>query len=342
MTTAHQIFGAAAWGIVSMTRSTVKRLTKPLDEPEREFQRLRRAALRLHQNDSLAIAGRNLFDDEASSGSHEADECEQNHPSEQVYLSKGDIYDDPSLLRFNQNNDTSPWGNSKCKEKGKDGPEWTVRTIDRNKTPKLEARTLAITTRSGISTRNPLFPTLPWATTDSSTEGKTKKENPKDTEKGTIPELVPHSPILYQPSRTSNLPFPSRLKKQNKDDEDERLLSIFKQIQINLPFLEAMIHMPKGAKVLKDLLSHKEKLKKAATLVILIHHDGKWTEVDDEEDSNNALAVSLYPRAEPVKPLKWKALKNRLKPSSVEPPKLELKELPEHLEYAFLQNAINS
>ncbi|GJS06557.1 hypothetical protein Tco_0363353 [Tanacetum coccineum] len=60
-----------------------------------------------------------------------------------------------------------------------------------------------------------------------------------------------------------------RLKKQKKDDEDERLLSIFKQIHINLPFLEAMIHMPKGAKVLKDLLSHKEKLEKAASSVKL-------------------------------------------------------------------------
>ena len=46
-------------------------------------------------------------------------------------------------------------------------------------------------------------------------------------------------------------------------------MSIFKQIYINLPFLEAMIHMPKGAKVLKDLLSHKEKLEKAASSVKL-------------------------------------------------------------------------
>ncbi|GJR04735.1 hypothetical protein Tco_0527719 [Tanacetum coccineum] len=50
-----------------MTRSTVKRLTKPLDEPEREFHRHRKATLRSHQNESLAIAGRSLFDDEASS-----------------------------------------------------------------------------------------------------------------------------------------------------------------------------------------------------------------------------------------------------------------------------------
>ncbi|GKF80609.1 hypothetical protein Tco_0239211, partial [Tanacetum coccineum] len=82
-------------------------------------------------------------------------------------------------------------------------------------------------------------------------------------------EESPRSSILYQPSKSSNLPFPSRVKKQKKDDEDERLLSIFKQIHINLPFLEAMIHMPKGAKVLKDLLSHKEKLEKAASSVKL-------------------------------------------------------------------------
>ncbi|GJX96470.1 hypothetical protein Tco_0352268 [Tanacetum coccineum] len=67
-----------------------------------------------------------------------------------------------------------------------------------------------------------------------------------------------------------------------------------------------------------------------------VNHDRKWTE-EEEEDSNKVLAVCFYPRTEPVEPLEWKAPENRLKPSSVEPPKLELKELPEHLEYAFLQ-----
>ncbi|GKB54234.1 putative nucleotidyltransferase, ribonuclease H [Tanacetum coccineum] len=63
-------------------------------------------------------------------------------------------------------------------------------------------------------------------------------------------------------------------------------------------------------------------------------HEGKLKE---EEDSNEVQAVSFYPRAESVEPLEWKALENRLKPSSVKPPELELKELPKHLEYAFLQ-----
>ncbi|GJW49714.1 hypothetical protein Tco_0558490 [Tanacetum coccineum] len=53
-----------------MTCSTTKKLTEPLDEPKREFRRIRRAALCQHQNESLAIAGRNLFDDEASSSNN--------------------------------------------------------------------------------------------------------------------------------------------------------------------------------------------------------------------------------------------------------------------------------
>ncbi|GJW88513.1 hypothetical protein Tco_0163853 [Tanacetum coccineum] len=216
-------------------------------------------------------------------GSHKANECELNNPSEQ--------------------------GNNERKEKGEDIPEWTIRSkfedklsnfilekkfhikgigdmfvqhrkglreqysqilsaINKSKTPKLEAPTLAITTRSGISTRDPPFLTPPRPATNSFIEEETKKK-PEGTETSTIQEPVPRSSILYQPLKTSNPPFPSRLKKQKTDDEDERLLLIFKQIHINLPFLKVMIHMPKGAKVLKDLLSHKEKLKKVASTVKL-------------------------------------------------------------------------
>ncbi|GKG38915.1 hypothetical protein Tco_0460627, partial [Tanacetum coccineum] len=105
--------------------------------------------------------------------------------------------------------------------------------------------------------------------TDNFTEGETEKEEHEGAEPSITQEPAPRPSILYQHSKISNLPFPSRLKKQKKDDEDERLPSIFKQILINLPFLEAMIHMPNGAKVLKDLLSHKEKLKKATSSVKL-------------------------------------------------------------------------
>ncbi|GKC09304.1 hypothetical protein Tco_1000914 [Tanacetum coccineum] len=137
-------------------------------------------------------------------------------------------------------------------------------------TPKPRAPTFDITTRSGVSTRDPSFPT-PSEPTPANTEGAVEKEGPEGAEPSIThnKEPAPRPSIFYQPSKSSNLPFPSRVKKQKKDDEDEWLLSIFKQIHINLPFLEAMIHMPKGSKVLKDLLSHKEKLEKAAFSVKL-------------------------------------------------------------------------
>ncbi|GKC93870.1 DNA-directed DNA polymerase [Tanacetum coccineum] len=71
--------------------------------------------------------------------------------------------------------------------------------------------------------------------------------------------------------------------------------------------------------------------------VDIVSHGGKWAEEEEEEDSNEVHVVSFYPGTEPIEPLEWKAPENRLKPSSIEPPKIELKELPEHLEYAFLQ-----
>ncbi|GJT14499.1 hypothetical protein Tco_0861541 [Tanacetum coccineum] len=68
-----------------------------------------------------------------------------------------------------------------------------------------------------------------------------------------------------------------------------------------------------------------------------VDQDGKWIKAKEEHNPEEIQAVSFYPRQKPIEPLEWKALENRLKPSITDPPKLELKELPEHLEYTFLQ-----
>ncbi|GJS50705.1 hypothetical protein Tco_0624067 [Tanacetum coccineum] len=68
-----------------------------------------------------------------------------------------------------------------------------------------------------------------------------------------------------------------------------------------------------------------------------IHHDGEWVETNEKCNPKEIRAVSFYPRQEQVEPLEWKAPENRLKPLIREPPKLELKELLEYLECAFLQ-----
>nr|GFC69092.1 hypothetical protein [Tanacetum cinerariifolium] len=38
--------------------------------------------------------------------------------------------------------------------------------------------------------------------------------------------------------------------------------------------------------------------------------DGKWTEVEEEKDSNEVQSVFFYPRTDLIELLEWKALEN--------------------------------
>ncbi|GJZ20967.1 hypothetical protein Tco_0558006 [Tanacetum coccineum] len=148
---------------------------------------------------------------------------------------------------------------------------------------------MVITTRSGTTTRDPPYPashTSPLPHEQASNHEIRSKASPVNPGNETQT-----SPTYYQPSK-SDIPFPSRVKNQKKD-EDEKLLNIFKQIHISLPFLEAMIHMPKGAKVLKDLLSHKEKLEKAASSVKLSEECSAVIQKVLEMDKDESVPIIL-------------------------------------------------
>nr|GEX10238.1 DNA-directed DNA polymerase [Tanacetum cinerariifolium] len=60
-------------------------------------------------------------------GAHEDDEYDQNISHEQVCLSGGDFYDDPSLLKLYQDNDIPPWGNY-IKEEGEEDLHWVLQS----------------------------------------------------------------------------------------------------------------------------------------------------------------------------------------------------------------------
>ena len=55
------------------------------------------------------------------------------------------------------------------------------------------------------------------------------------------------------------LPFPQRMQNHKLDKQFQKVLNVFKQLDINIPFLEAVTQMPKYAKCLKDILSNKRK-----------------------------------------------------------------------------------
>ena len=55
------------------------------------------------------------------------------------------------------------------------------------------------------------------------------------------------------------MPFPQRLQKARREDQFSKFLEIFKKIEINIPFVEAINQMPNYAKFLKEILSKKKK-----------------------------------------------------------------------------------
>ncbi|KAK8530732.1 hypothetical protein V6N12_013234 [Hibiscus sabdariffa] len=55
-------------------------------------------------------------------------------------------------------------------------------------------------------------------------------------------------------------PFPQRLKKQKQEYQYKKFFDILKQVQINLPLVEALQQMPNYAKFLKDMMSRKTRI----------------------------------------------------------------------------------
>ena len=59
---------------------------------------------------------------------------------------------------------------------------------------------------------------------------------------------------------TPVIPFPQRIQKAKKEEQFSKFLEIFKKIEINIPFVEALTQMPNYAKFLKDILNMKKKI----------------------------------------------------------------------------------
>src|ERR1044072_4311468 len=76
-----------------------------------------------------------------------------------------------------------------------------------------------------------------------------KLERPKDIEN------IPSDPKL------NKVPFPRALVKKNLEKQFSKFIEVFKKLQINIPFAEALEQMPTYAKFMKDILSRRRKLR---------------------------------------------------------------------------------
>nr|GEV44096.1 reverse transcriptase domain-containing protein [Tanacetum cinerariifolium] len=134
--------------------------------------------------------------------------------------------------------------------------------------PKGEAK--AITTRSGMSFKEPLIP-------PPGVEQQEPIEETKDTELLSTKDIKPPSvqvqvqedklveePSVVIPKAKAKLPYPSRLAKEKLREKDDilaaKFMEIFRDLHFELSFTDALMHMPKFAPMFKKLLNNKNKL----------------------------------------------------------------------------------
>nr|GEU40535.1 reverse transcriptase domain-containing protein [Tanacetum cinerariifolium] len=136
--------------------------------------------------------------------------------------------------------------------------------------PKGEAK--AITTRSGMSYKEPRIPP-PGMEEQEPTEETTDTELPSTED--IQPPLVQvqvevqedkpiEKPFVVIPKAKANLPYPSRLVKEKIREKDDilaaKFMEIFRDLHFELSFADALVHMPKFAPMFKKLLNNKNKL----------------------------------------------------------------------------------
>ncbi|XP_048227263.1 uncharacterized protein LOC125369290 [Ricinus communis] len=112
----------------------------------------------------------------------------------------------------------------------------------------------AITLHSGKLVSAPSEPVFYDSTINVQIEASSKVKEPKRRKVKPIPARE------YQPK----IPYPARLKQVKAQEPFSKLLHIFRQLHINLPFFDALKKMPKYSKFLKDILSNKSKLEEVA------------------------------------------------------------------------------
>ncbi|XP_050890469.1 uncharacterized protein LOC127095883 [Lathyrus oleraceus] len=83
------------------------------------------------------------------------------------------------------------------------------------------------------------------------------KENEVANEEVTHDERVVKDKVIDQKPAVK-LPFPTRNKKKGQHEKNfEKFLEMFKKLELNIPFLEALEQMPTYAKFMKDIISKK-------------------------------------------------------------------------------------
>src|SRR3954469_2034854 len=87
------------------------------------------------------------------------------------------------------------------------------------------------------------------------------RENVKEPEVMVLPVKPLEEKNKKEAKPVIKLPFPSRVaKKDSKEKDFEKFAAMFKKLEINLPFFEALENMPLYKKFMKEVISKKRQV----------------------------------------------------------------------------------
>ncbi|XP_044470577.1 uncharacterized protein LOC123199614 [Mangifera indica] len=124
----------------------------------------------------------------------------------------------------------------------------------------------AIVTMSGKQLGGPISKVENELDEQKDVEKSSKEDTLEKKVEGNIQE-APEKQVLSKTYSTP-LPFPQRFQKAKLDQQFGKFLDVFKQIHLNVSFMEAITQMSAYAKFLKDILSNKRKLEEFETVAL--------------------------------------------------------------------------
>nr|GFB69019.1 hypothetical protein [Tanacetum cinerariifolium] len=142
----------------------------------------------------------------------------------------------------------------------------TSSSLPSNTIPNPKGEAKAITTRSGMSYKEPPIPPSgvnQQEPTEVTTD--TEPQNSDDIHPPTVQVDKPaEEPAMVIPKAKANLHYPSKIQKEKLREKDDilaaKFMEIFRDLHFELSFADALIHMPKFAPMFKKLLNNKDKI----------------------------------------------------------------------------------
>nr|GFA89087.1 reverse transcriptase domain-containing protein [Tanacetum cinerariifolium] len=146
----------------------------------------------------------------------------------------------------------------------------TSSSLPSNTIPNPKGEAKAITTRSGMSYKEPPIPPSgvnqqePVEVTTDTEPQNSNNIHPSTVQAEVQVDKPAEEPSVVIPKAKSNLPYPSRLQKEKLREKDDilaaKFMEIFQDLHFELSFADVLIHMPKFASMFKKLLNNKDKL----------------------------------------------------------------------------------